>query len=152
MNENDFRAASDDVWLMNLGYITEHSEQNLMLYGHLAAPGVQHVELMLDSKKLEIHYAIFLNAKSYRWYKLQRYLSSKDGLLSKLMLFLVLRSVGSYDPESRLKRCVTDYAGPVWRVFTEVINVKQYLKITSGGRAEGWVFKDRPRENSGIPR
>jgi hypothetical protein len=138
----DSFAHPDDVWLMNMGYVSENSEQNLILYGHLATPGVTNVELMINAEKRLICYAIALNPASYRRYKLQRFLEQKSGLFSKLALLFFLRINGSYDPAARIVRCIRDYAGPSWSTTTEVLNVKQYLKIINSGGSQGWVFKE----------
>ncbi len=141
----------NEVWLLNLGYVSEHSEQNLLLYGYLSAPGVANVELMVDVVKNHVKYAIVLDARSYKWYKLQRWLEGKSGLLSKLVLLCFLRRLGSYDPAARIARCVKDYAGSSWTTSAEVMSVKQYLNIVGKSGTQGWVFKDGIGEGAGTP-
>jgi hypothetical protein len=141
----------EEVWLLNLGYVSAHSEQNLMLYGYLAAPGVRHVEMMIDVRDKEMKYAVVLETSSYRRYKLERWLESKSGLLGKLGLLCFLRVSGSYDPGARIARCVKDYAGPQWKTSTEVLSVSQYQARVSKGRAQGWFFKDGIDESPGTP-
>lgn len=113
-----------------------------MLYGYLSAPGVANVELMIDVAKKHVKYAIVLDAASFKRYKLQRWLEGKSGLLSKLALFCFLRRLGSFDPAARISRCVKDYAGSTWTTSTEVMSVKQYLKIVGDSGTQGWVFKE----------
>lgn len=148
MNRNQL---PDDVWLMNLGYVTEHSEQNLLLYGYLSAPDVTNVELMIDVETKKVYYAIILGKKGHFRYRLQTWLEGKTGVLAKLALLLFLRRLGSYDPADRIKICLRDYAGPSWTTITEVLSVKQYEERISSGGAQGWVFQTGISQGSGTP-
>jgi len=142
---------TNEVWLLNLGYVTEHSEQNLILYGYLSAPDVSNVELMIDVDKKIVRYAVVLGKKGHFRYQLQRWLEGKSGLLGKLALLLFLRRLGSYDPAERIKWCIRDYAGPSWTTSTEVLSVKEYVKRTSESGAEGWVFQVGDSEGGRTP-
>jgi hypothetical protein len=142
--QQDFQKP-DDVWLLNLGYVSEHAEQNLLLYGYISCPGVANVELMLDVDLLEMRYAIVLSKKTAKLVKMQQSLQEKQGLWGKLMLFLFLKWFGSYNPAQRVIRCVRDYAGPTWKVNVEVVDAKQYLEVINaadGSGAKGWFFKN----------
>lgn len=143
---------TDEVWLLNLGLTTDHSEQNLILYGYISAPGVTNVELMIDVEKKHIKYAVVLDKKAHRRYRLQRYLESNGGLFKKLALFFFLKRVGPYDPATRIDRCVKDYAGSAWSTSTEVLSVEEYFKIVGDSRGKGWFFKDGIDQGAGTPR
>jgi len=142
---------SEDSWLLNLGFVSEHSEQNMLLYGYISSPGISHVELMFDANKRCIKYAIVLDQKAYRRYKLQSWLERKSGLLAKLALLSFLRMFGSYDPAARITRCIRDYAGPSWSTSTEVLSVERYSEVVSACGTEGWVFQDGPSQGAGTP-
>jgi hypothetical protein len=139
---NNFVEKPDEVWLLNLGYVSEHSEQNLMLYGYLSTPGVLNVEMLIDVEKKLIRYAVVLSNRSHFWYRLQKLLEGGGGLYRKLALLLFLRRFGSYDPAARILRCIRDYAGPQWTTETEVLAVKQYLAATQESQGRGWFFKE----------
>lgn len=141
----------DDIWLLNLGYVSEHAEQNLMLYGYIACPGVVNVELMLDVDHLQVQYAVVLDSKALRLYNLQRWLMTFGGVWGKLILLLFLKWFGSYDPARRIAKCIKDYAGPTWKVQVEVIGAKRYLEAANEGRAKGWLFKAGIDESPGAP-
>lgn len=140
----------DDVWLLNLGYVSEHAEQNLMLYGYIACPGIVNVELMVDVAHTRMLYATVLDRKAHFLYQIQQTLARKPSILRKLVLLAFLKFFGSYDPAVRIARCVRDYAGPTWKTQVEVISAKRYLKVVSSDRAKGWFFKDGIDEDTGV--
>lgn len=140
----------DDVWLLNLGVVSEHAEQNLLLYGYIACPGILNVELLVDVDKLNIKYAVVLDRKANFLHRLQLRLASKRTLIRKIMFLLFLKWFGSYDPAVRIARCVRDYAGPTWKTQVEVVSAKRYLKATSGDRAKGWFFEEGLGEDPGV--
>lgn len=135
--------ASPDTWLLNVGYVSENSEQNLLLYGYLSAPGVVQVELLINSENYLIKYAVVLSTKSMRLVKLQKRLESSTSIFGKLLLTAFLKVFGSYNPAARISRCIKDYAGAQWQTATEVLDVKQYNKICDETGSKGWFFKDR---------
>ena len=59
-NINDALYQSPDMWLLNLGYVSEHSEQNLILYGYISTRGVVNVELTIDVENYKIKYKVVL--------------------------------------------------------------------------------------------
>lgn len=147
---------SPDMWLLNLGYVSEHSEQNLILYGYISTRGVVNVELAVDSDKYVIKYAVVLCSRSYFVYMIQKRLESKNGLLSKLMLLCFLKFFGTRDPSARIARCVRDYAGNSWKTSVEVLSAREYNEASAKAaasaaadtstddRAKGWLFANRP--------
>ncbi len=138
--------AAPDTWLLNVGYVSENSEQNLLLYGYLSAPGVLQAELLIDAENYLIKYVVVLGGKSLTLFKLQKRLESMTTIYGKLFLACFLRFFGSYNPQARINRCVKDYAGERWKTTTEVIDVKQYNKNAEQDRAKGWFLKDRADE------
>ena len=152
-NINDTLYQSPDMWLLNLGYVSENSEQNLLLYGYISTRGVVNVELLLDVENWLIKYAVVLGGRSYFMYNTQKKLECKSGLWSKLKLLCFLKFFGSNDPVQRIRKCVKDYAGSSWKTQIEVMSVKQYNKIAeSGNGTKSWFFetrvnKDRPVRN-----
>lgn len=151
MTDGSTYETPEDVWLLNLGYISDHSEQNLMLYGYVSNPGVLNVELMIDVEQKHVRYAIVLNQRSHFRYKAQGWLESKSGLLAKLALLCFLRMFGSYDPAARIAQCIRDYAGAAWSTSTEVLSVSEYKQIVDSSGTTGWVFKDRLDKGAGAP-
>lgn len=149
-NENIELFSSPDTWLLNLGYVSENSEQNLLLYGYISSRGVINVELMMDPANWLIKYAVVLDVRSYRRFKLQRWLEKKTGLFFKIMLYFFLKVFGNYNPAVRISRCVKDYAGKQWKTQVEITNVKQYNEITANRGAEGWFFEGRTSEGGEI--
>lgn len=147
MSDNSHLFAAPDTWLLNVGYVSENSEQNLLLYGYLSAPGVLQVELLIDAENYLIKYAVVLGGKSLILFRLQKRLESITAIYGKLLLACFLKFFGSYNPAARISRCVKDYAGERWRTATEVIDVKQYNKVSEQDRAKGWFFKDRINED-----
>lgn len=134
--------SSPDTWLLNVGYISENSEQNLILYGYISSRGVANVELMINTSEWLIKYAVVLNSSSYRRFRFQKWLESKTGLFFKLVLFSFLKMFGSYNPSARIAKCVRDYAGNRWKTQVEVMNVKQYNKAINDSGTKGWFFQN----------
>lgn len=135
--------SSPDNFLINLGYISEVSEQNLILFGHIAMNGVVQVELQANVEKNQIKYALVIDGKNYKKWRLQKWLESKSGLFAKIGLLCFLRVFGAYNPVFRIAKNVKEYAGPLWRTHVEVLSVEQYNKIIAESGSEGWLFKER---------
>ena len=143
--KEDVLFSSPDTWLLNLGYVSENSEQNLILYGYLSSRGVVNVELLIDVEQWLIKYAVVLNRRSWCLFRLQRWLDTKTQLRWKLALFCFLKVFGSYNPNARISRCVRDYAGKQWKTQVEVIDVKRYNEAAaaSGGtESRFFTFRD----------
>lgn len=132
-----------ESWLLSMGYMSDSAKQNLTLYGYMSVPGVQAAECVVDSSKHLVRYVVALDQRAWRWYKLQKWLlSSPRGLLGKLLLLLILRWKGSYEPEQRISRCAIDYLGKGWSAKVEVVSAREYVKLTSGSRREGWFLQE----------
>lgn len=129
-NINDALYQSPDMWLLNLGYVSEHSEQNLILYGYISTRGVANVELIIDVDSYIIKYKIVLGGRCHFMYTTQKKLEVGKSLLSKLMLLCFLKVFGTYDPSARIARCVRDYAGKSWKTSVEVMSVSEYNKAS----------------------
>lgn len=133
---------SPESWLLSMGYMSDNTQQNLVLYGYLAVPGVQAVECAVDSPSGTVRYVVALEQSSWRWYKLQTWFASKTNILFKLALLLLLRRKGTYEPHARISRCVKDYLGQEWSAAVEVISVREYNKLVSGPRKQGWFLQE----------
>jgi len=131
-----------DSWLLHLGHLTEISEQNLILYGHIACPGVITVECSIDAPNYKANYLVVLNKRAMMWYKLQKWLSAKRKLWTSLILFLILKFVGPFNPEIRINRCIQDYAGERWKTNVEVLSVGEYTQNSNGSRAKAWFLTE----------
>ena len=129
-NINDALYQSPDMWLLNLGYVSEHSEQNLILYGYISTRGVVNVELTIDVENYKIKYKVVLGNRCRFMYTTQKKLEGGTSLLSKLMLLCFLKVFGTYDPSARIARCVRDYAGKSWKTSVEVFSVSEYNKAS----------------------
>ena len=129
-----------DAWLLHLGHLTEVSEQNLILYGYIACPGVMSVECAINAPSYQARYLVILNKRAMLWYKVQRWLNSKRKIWASLMLLLLLKLVGPFNPEIRINRCVKDYAGERWNTYVEVVSARQYANGAVGDRAKGWFL------------
>jgi hypothetical protein len=147
METRELHTTSPDSWLLSIGIISEQAEQNLMLYAYLSTPGVLFAEFVVDIEKRNIQYVLVLSRKSRMLLAIQEFLFARRNLLSKLILAFILKLFGSYNPKVRIVRCLRDYIGSDWTVQVEVVNVKQYNKVTNNNHAKSWFFKERDAEN-----
>ena len=140
MNEQN-RVESDSVWLLNLGYISDNTEQDLIFFAYMSTPGVVTAELVIDVALKSIKYAIILNKRSYFRFSVEKWLEKRSGLWAKLALLCFLRVFGTYDPTNQVDRSVKEYAGKDWKTSVEVVDVSKYQKLNEN-RTENWFFKE----------